>query len=245
MRYAIATLILAAALIALSETGSQAASCVTEDFSDLLKRAQCIVEVNIVSVKPEATSNLGIPRELANLKVLRCHKGNLEAGSVIECETFGGNDGKNVVVMPGQAKLVAGTKVLLLLTKVGDGPWRVLAGEAGVVEMYRDQTHAQIAQRAKGQFEYYVRDTQSLSGYTAVKSAAISTEQLGKLVQVVLTTGRPVFENVAESKTVAAPVKPIIENKPAPTAEHSVPFGKIAIVLGLTSLAWLAIRRKA
>ncbi|HYF49902.1 MAG TPA: hypothetical protein VEJ63_10875 [Planctomycetota bacterium] len=249
MRRTLMTFALAAAIsVVVSESTHRAATTRTEDFADLLKLADCVVEVNISALKHEPTSSLGIPRSVATLKVLRCYKGTLEAAVEIQCETFGGASGESTIVMPGQAKLETGTKALLLLTKAGD-IWRVLAGEAGHVDLHRDQNNVEVAQRANGSFEFYIRDEQSLSGYSAVKKDALSAEQLRKLVDLIVTTGRNVFEDTAISRAIstAAPVvgKAMIHSQPTETpASSGFPIGRIALIVGLTSLAWLAIRRR-
>jgi len=144
-----------------------------------------------------------------------------------------------------------GGTVLLLLAKDGDR-WRVLAGDAGQVNLSENTDGEAVARRASGQFVYYETDKSSLSGSTRIEGAAITLKSLRALVSAIVATGRPVLveetSSPAHNTSIALPpTEKLAVNPPSP--EHPAKHPALRASLGLICLtgvvtgAWLYTRR--
>lgn len=242
---------LAAALVVSSgalEQGTLAATRFTDDLTELLRMADAAAEVSVVHTTVKTPGRAGVPLTVVTLKVQRVYKGDLPAGTEIAAEYPGGFDGAHTVVSPGQPQLHTGDRGVLLLARPAGqaSTWRVLGGDVGQIVLTRNDAGQDVARRPAGQFEYYVQDRSSLTGYRRVACAALSAELMEELVQTILRTGRPVLER---EERAAVPAQPVPAATQAPRmALPAEPDGaawpmRLIVVLVVTTVAWLASRR--
>ena len=175
-----------------------AATRLTDDLNDLIQMAEAAVEGQITdqSAGPESGS---IPTTLYTLRVAKTLKGSPEEGSNITLESLGGSNSQGKegkVVCFGEAKFKPGDQVVVLIRKRGLN-WRVLGGDVGVIILDGPGNAAQ-ASRANGTFEFYVADKSSLTGYHNVNTRIMSHDLLSRLIRTVVTTKRPVLEELPE-----------------------------------------------
>lgn len=200
------------------EVPALAATRLTDDLADLFRAAEAVVEADVVSSSPGERGNSGIPMTRVVLKVDRVFKGAPTIDAVLNADVLGGDTGDVRTVVPGQPRLLPGTRVIVLLSKFGRlQNWRVIGGDAGEIQLGFGDDGLPIARRACGSnFNYYVTDPHSLSGFKAISVAELSEEQVLNLVEALATTGRP----VVAARIPAAPApKPTSE----PAQQVSVP----------------------
>jgi hypothetical protein len=231
-------------------TSADAASRLTEDFSDLVKRAAVVVEVKIERCRQEQNEQVGMPLTVASAQVVRVHRGTMGANAQLEMEKFGGEvDGMKIVV-PGQVEFVEGAHAFALLVEspLNNGRWRVLGGDAGYV--LREKSGQQtVARRATGRFDYFVSDEKSLTGFVSRQSQSMNDEDFNALVAALLETGRPVINVVSHEATAtpipAQPSLPVVAMPIASAAGESSESSllvRLGAVLLFITLAWGAGR---
>src|SRR5437868_2178555 len=101
------------ALVLSADLHVGAASRLTEDFGDLVKRAAILAEVEVGPCHEENNARIGMPLTIASAKVLRVLRG--ENMNAIEIERFGGQQGASTLIVPGQATLSSGDRAFILL----------------------------------------------------------------------------------------------------------------------------------
>lgn len=178
-------------------TSTRAASRLTDDLTELLKLAKVVAEVEVLTQTNQPESKAQVPVTVVTLKIHKIFKGDLLLQSELTAEYLGGFDGHNQVVVPGQPVLVPGLRAVVLLSNSVDpsARWHVLAGDAGQINFGQNEKGESIASRTSGgQFEYFVRDEQSLTGYSPVKSTWVSSACFYDLLSAILATGRPVLD---------------------------------------------------
>lgn len=236
--------LLAAMLIVTAsfESGSRAASRLTEDFVELMRLSSAVVAVEVATVQPQPSSGDAIPVTYATLKVLKSYKGELTAESLITVTYIGGVQGDQRVIAPGQPVLAPGDRALVLLTKHKDN-WRFVGGDAGHVIMLQDQQGNHIARRAAGVFEYFLSDAESLSGYSQTKAPAITAQRLEQLLSAIASTGRPVIEEPvkhAGRPAMVAQAPAIMGSLPADSGSSLA--SRILAMFAITTAGWLLLR---
>lgn len=248
---AVSVLALCALVLSL-DMPAGAASRITEDFADLVKRAPLVVEVEITASKDEQNTQVGMPLTLSQAKVVRVLRGDAHAALVIE--RFGGNNGAERVHVPGQAQLTTGDRAVLLLipSPLNNGRYRVLGGDAGCVLSEDSDRGARQLRRVTGRFDYYIADEKSLSGFVAKQAPALDGDEFDALVDAVLKTGRPVLTaapGASSAQSAAEPVQlPVLRASTqavsaAPAAPVDAPlFFKLGVFLASVTLAWAATR---
>jgi hypothetical protein len=233
----------------LGETLNHAASRLTEDLTELLKRADAVVQVSVKTQHVQTNNAQGVPFTVVTLCIEKSYKGTLSADTEIQAEYFGGALEGETVVCPGQPKMDVGERAVLLLARVpGAQNWRILGGDAGQIVLVRDGSGQELARRGCGQFDFYLADESSLTGYRPVKGTAIFARQLGALLQAVLDTGRPVLEKQQAASAIPLPVAAAIATSQESSVESTA--GRILLVILATTLVWaasriLSIRQKA
>jgi len=206
-----------------------AASRLTDDFAELVKLADAVVEVNIDDVRSQESTP---PRSVASLTIHRVFKGKVNPGP-LDIAFIGGFDGPYRVIAPGQPHFIAGQSAVLLLSRSNDGAsWHVLGGDAGQINVAEDGAGQRLARRASGRFEFYVADANSFSGSRAVKSASLRFQHMELLLNTVLKTGRPMIESAAASSPLSTAALAAI-----PTLENG---GDAGITFGVRVLLFLA-----
>ena len=220
MRNIIITILTATVLAAHAvwmAAGALAATRLTEDLADLFRMAQFVIEADVLDSQPAGAGREGIPMTQATLKIVRVIKGEAAVGDVTVAEYLGGRNGERITVAPGQARLVPGSRVILLLSKFKDmANWRVIGGDAGQIDM-----EGETARRACGSpFSFYVKDPASITGFSARKTTELSAAMLDCLLRALANTGRPEIE---------AP-KGQVMNVSAPAMKHHMPATQIAFV---------------
>lgn len=238
---------IAGALVLSSDLRVGAASRLTEDFADLVKRAAIVAEVEIGAMQEEANAQVGMPLTISSAKVLRVLRGDV--ANAIEIERFGGNQNGALMVVPGQATLATGDRayVLLIPSPLNNGRFRVLAGDAGCVLSENAPDGERMLRRAVGRFDFYVSDESSQTGMVARQAATLPDSDFNALASALIKTGRPVLTTFAVPtpaqdlvpQTATLPVV-AMHTTPAPT---DVPlFFKVGVFLACVTLAWAATR---
>jgi hypothetical protein len=230
------------------ENTISAASRATDDMLELFRMAGAVVEVTVVRTTVGRSSRAGLPLTVVTLTVQKAYKGDFAAGAEVTAESFGGSDGGRTVVASGGAQLNVGDRAVLFLTKPASATnWRVLGGSVGQIVLTQNNQGEWIARRGSGQFEYYVRDGASVTGYRRVTCGAVTAAQSDELLQTIVRTGRPVLER-EEAK--AAPVLPAPAAMsahrvaPANVSEDTSLMMRLVLFVGLTTLLWVALRRR-
>ena len=143
------------------QSHSGAASRLTENFSDLMRVATAVVEVEIIKLEPIPEGS-GMPMTLATLTVRKVHKGEVKEAT-ITAEHIGGVHDNQRVIATGHPEFAVGDRAVLLLKKANDAAtnWRIVGGDAGHVILV-NQLGRTIARRATGTFDFFVPDAQSI-----------------------------------------------------------------------------------
>lgn len=240
---------LVGALVLSSGFRAGAASRLTEDFADLMKRAAIVVEVDVGVCQDEANAQIGIPFTVASAKVLRVLRGDI--ANAIEIERFGGKQGDALMVVPGQANLSTGDRAVLLLipSPLNNGRYRVLGGDAGCVLSENAEGGERLLRRAVGRFDFYVADESSQTGFVARQAAALPDEEFDALTNALIKTGRPVLTASAAptpakvlAQTASLPVITLPRAAPAQESTDVPLFFKIGVFVACVTLAWGATR---
>ena len=192
----IATVLLAASLAGVcGYRANHATTRLTDDLSELLKHAKAVAEVVVLEQSVQPDSKVSLPLTLVTLEVKKVYKGELKPSTRITAEYFGGFDGKLNVVVPAQPALAPGQHAILLLTRNDQqsANWRVVGGDVGQVSLSSANGQT-TARRNAGRFEYFVRNKQSITGYSPVSAETLTQERLGELLEATIATGRPVLE---------------------------------------------------
>lgn len=226
-----------------------AASRLTEDFADLVKRAAIVVEVEIGANQDEANAQVGMPLTVSSAKVLRVLRGDVS--KAIEIERFGGKQGDALLVVPGQATLSTGDRayVLLIPSPLNNGRYRVLGGDAGCV-LSEDANGERMTRRAVGRFDYYVADESSQTGFVARQAVALPDDEFNALASALITTGRPVLTASAvptpaqdlSPQTAMLSVVSVNTASPIPAPADVPLYFKFGVFLACVTLAWAATR---
>ncbi|HYG76878.1 MAG TPA: hypothetical protein VEK08_17875 [Planctomycetota bacterium] len=244
----IVTMLLSLALaLLLTPLIPQAASRTTEELADLIRMAEAVVEIEVLAQDQHSDARSGLPLTLTTARVRSSYKGTLSQGEQIVIETFGGKTGEQIVFAPGQARfevnMIAVTA--LIAHPVEKGRYRVLGGDVGQIVIVPDANGKRIARRMWNQFSYYAADRESLTGYRAIRSQAIAAATMDELVKTIIATGKPVLEKPAQVPAASAALPQAVS---APQVLAVEPTGaslayRVFIILGLTTLAWITIRR--
>jgi hypothetical protein len=231
-------------------TSTEAASRLTEDFADLVKRAAVVVEVKIERCRQEQNAQIGMPLTVASAQVVRVHRGTIGANAQLELEKFGGDTDGMKIVVPGQVEFVEGAHAFALLVEspLNNGRWRVLGGDAGYV-LREKSGQQEVARRATGRFDYFVSDEKSLSGFVSRQSQSMNDVDFNALVTALIETGRPVINVVSHDTAVpqvpAQAALPVVTMPTASTTGESSEtplFVRLGAVLLFITLAWGAGR---
>jgi len=240
---------LVGALVLSSGFQAGAASRLTEDFADLVKRAAIVVEVDIGNCQDETNAQIGMPLTVASAKVVRVLRGDI--ANAIEIERFGGKQGDALTVVPGQAALSTGDRavVLLIPSPLNNGRYRVLGGDAGCVLSENAEGGERLLRRAVGRFDYYVADESSQTGFVARQAAALPDDEFNALASALITTGRPVLTASAAptpakavAQTATLPVVSIRTDSQAPAPADVPLYFKFGVFVACVTLAWGATR---
>lgn len=232
------------ALVLSSGFQTGAASRLTEDFADLVKRASIVVEVDVGTCQDEANAQVGMPLTVASAKVLRVLRGDI--ANAIEIERFGGKQGDAMMIVPGQATLSAGDRAVLLLipSPLNNGRYRVLGGDAGCVLSENIEGGERRLRRAVGRFDYYVADESSQTGFVARQASALPDDEFNALTSALIKTGRPVLTSAAPTpakilaQTASIPVLPVTNASKAPAPTEVPLYFKLGIFVACVTLAW-------
>lgn len=236
--------LIATVCLSLLLTGRHAAGTtrLTEDFVDLLKMADAVVEVKVLDLKA-AIGSRGFMATTARVSVLRSLKGAFAAGAEVMVEYAGGSDSTTRTYVPSQPVLVLGQKAVLLLSKRGDA-WHVVGGDAGEVVFRTDENGAELAQRQFGSFKYYSRDEQSLTGYSAVEQSYMSIERFNDLVGTVIKTGKPVLGDVVASAPQIERTNAVPAIVQAPASHENSLLLPLLVAIGAITGLWTLLRNK-
>jgi hypothetical protein len=182
---------------------SGAASRLSESFLDMMRIATAVVEVEVIKLE-QKTEQSNWPAMIATLSISRIYKGDIDK-QIITVEYIGGFQNKQEVLATGQPRVSTGDRAVLLLKKHDENAahWRIVGGDAGHVILKQKEGQC-FASRAAGTFEFFLSDTESITGYKEIKTPHVSRERLDKLLQALLTTGNPVIETPASTTTMLA-----------------------------------------
>jgi len=226
-------------------TRTHAATRLTDDIPELIRMASAVAEVRVLNAVFQEQNAAGISFTVVTLKVNRVYKGELSAGAETTAQFFGGPDGTHQAVSAGQPQLSPGDRAILILTRSPDesANWRVLGGDVGQITLQGDGAGECVARRASGQFNYYVRDGASTTGYRRITCSVLGGGQMEELLSTIVRTGRPVLEQ-CESATPAplwpAPAATTAPRRTAAANSHSTSLlTKLVFVFVLTTVAWL------
>jgi hypothetical protein len=217
-----------------SQNVSIAATRRTDDLAEVIRAAQAVIEaqvVNIAAVRDPLTATV---RTTVRLQIVKIYKGRIDASS-INVVYAGGDDGNERTIAPGQPSLLAGHRYVLMIAQSPGEPenWRVIAGDAGQVELSTNNGES-IAQRPEPlNFEYYAADPKSLTGITHFRTSEMTAATFKALLKTILATGKPVLAGSAAVETKAAPVQTV-------SLSASVRF---LLTILLTTLVWYFGRR--
>jgi hypothetical protein len=217
-----------------SQTVSNAATRSTDDFAEMVRAAQAVIEaevVNIAAVRDPLTATV---QTTVRLQIVKIYKGRIDASS-IKVVYAGGDDGNERTIAPGQPSLLAGHRYVLMIAQSPGEPenWRVIAGDAGQVELSTNNGES-IAQRPEPlNFEYYAADPKSLTGITHFRTSEMTAATFKALLKTILATGKPVLPG-------PSPTVP----KAVPTQSASIPASvRFLLTVLLTTIIWHFGRR--
>ena len=247
MRALKVALVFVALSCAFGKRPSLAATRLTEDFSELCHLAQLIAEVEVTGQTVEAHSRVGVPLTIVTMSVIHVYKGAAVAEARLKAEYIGGFDGQYTVVSPGQPHFAPGERAIVLLSKFpGTENWHVLAGDAGQIVLTSDPIGLPIARRASSVFEYYVHDRASPAGSRLITGATLPLPLLERLLNAIVTTGRPVLEEGDGDTSALVPARPSAAGIPlSRTTRHTVLrfVFPLLIAMGALGLVWVLVRR--
>ena len=231
MRTAATAILTVTGLILYAMWSSQsmlAATRVTEDLAELFKLAQVVVEADVLETKPVGLGREGVPMTHSLVRIVRVIKGELTADTAITVEYLGATGDSTATIVPGQAVLVPGKRVVLMLSKFKQiTEWRVLAGDAGQIDL-GGENQATARRTCGAAFNYYIADPKSLTGYTQKNATELNRTTLDSLLEAIASTGRPVIGATAPAAEQAARPEPAAAQQQASNSSSAVSAAPVA-----------------